>query len=269
MALGSALFNVMTAAARKATRGLVRDFGELENLQVSKKGPGDFVSLADTRAEEVLQRELTKARPDYGFLLEEGGVVKGTDARNRWIVDPLDGTTNFLHGLPHFAISVALEREGELIAGLVYDVVKDEMFWAEKGAGAYVNERRIRVSARTKLGEALVATGTPIPAHGDHRRFIAELSAVLPAVAGVRRMGSAALDLAYIAAGRFDAYWERNLQPWDIAAGIVLVREAGGFLTELDGAPDVMKTGHILASNATLGDPLAAILRRVAAPQAG
>jgi myo-inositol-1(or 4)-monophosphatase len=262
MALGSALFNVMTAAARKATRGLVRDFGELENLQVSKKGQGDFVSLADTRAEDVLKRELTKARPDYGFLLEEGGVVKGADTRNRWIIDPLDGTTNFLHGLPHFAISIALEREGELIAGLVYDVVKDEMFWAEKGAGAYVNERRIRVSAREKLGEALVATGTPIPAQGDHRRFMAELALVLPAVAGVRRMGAAALDLAYVAAGRYDAYWERNLKPWDMAAGIVLVREAGGFVTEIGGGADAMHTGHMLASNATLGDPLAALLRQ-------
>ena len=265
MALKSALINVMIGAARKAARGLARDFGEVENLQVSKKGPADFVSAADIRAEEVLRRELTKARPDYGFRLEESGDVAPQDGRNIWLVDPLDGTTNFLHGVPHFAISIALARDAELIAGIVYDPVKDEMFWAEKGQGAYCNEHRLRVSARSRMNEALIATGMPFLSHQDPRLFLRELAVVMPAVAGVRRFGSAALDLAYVAAGRCDGFWERGLSPWDIGAGIVLVREAGGLVTDIDGSDNMIESGDILAANDHLHVGLGALLRDGAA----
>jgi myo-inositol-1(or 4)-monophosphatase len=261
MALKSALINVMAAAARKAARGLVRDFGEVENLQVSKKGPADFVSAADIRAEEVLRRELTKARPDYGFRLEEGGDVAPRDGQNIWLVDPLDGTTNFLHGVPHFAISIALEHNKELIAGIVYDPVKNEMFWAEKGQGAYCNEHRLRVSARSRMNEALIATGIPFKSHQDPKRFLHELEAVMREVAGVRRFGAAALDLAYVAAGRCDAFWERGLSPWDIGAGIVLVREAGGMVTDIDGSDKMIESGNIIAANDHLHVALGVLLR--------
>jgi myo-inositol-1(or 4)-monophosphatase len=250
----SALLNVMIAAARKAARGLARDFGEIENLQVSRKGPGDFVTAADHRAEKVLFEELSRARPGYGFLMEERGRVAGTDKTHTFIVDPLDGTLNFLHGVPHFSISIALEREKELVAGVVYDVVKDELFWAEKGAGAFVNDRRLRVSARTQLTESLAATGvTPAARHDEARRtqYEREFASMDAASGGVRRMGSAALDLSYVAAGRFELYWERGLSPWDIAAGALIVREAGGFARELDGK-DFMETGSILATNEKL-----------------
>jgi myo-inositol-1(or 4)-monophosphatase len=263
MALKSALINVMIAAARKAARGLLRDFNEVEHLQVSKKGPADFVSAADLRAEQVLRHELAKARPDFGFRLEEGGDVPARDGRHFWLVDPLDGTTNFLHGLPHFAISIAVERDGELVAGVVHDPTKDEMFWAEKGQGAFVNERRLRVSARSQLTDALVATGIPFHGREGHERFGAELAAVMPEVAGIRRFGAAALDLAYVAAGRYDGFWERGLLPWDMAAGIVLVREAGGTITDLDGGDRMLDTGTVLAGNDKLHAPLADLLRRV------
>ncbi len=255
MAQTSPIMTLMIAAVRKAARGLARDFGEVEQLQVSKKGPSDFVSAADLKAEKVLLEELTKARPGYGFLLEERGVVEGSDKTHRFLVDPLDGTLNFLHGLPHFAISVGLEREGELIAGIVYDVIKDELFWAEKGRGAYVNDRRLRVSGRTSLSDSVIATGIPFQGKPGHEQFYQELARITPKVAGVRRWGSAALDLAYVAAGRYDGFWERNLALWDIAAGVVLVREAGGFTREMDGG-DFMETGSILASNAALGQTL-------------
>ncbi|MBL8549360.1 MAG: inositol monophosphatase [Hyphomonadaceae bacterium] len=251
----------MIAAARKAGRALARDFGEVENLQVSKKGPADFVSAADLRAEQILFDELSKARPGYGFLMEERGEVPGTDKTNRFIVDPLDGTLNFLHGLPHFAISLALEREGRLVAGVVYDVAKDELFWAEHGHGAYLKDRRLRVAARSDLKTAIIATGIPFHGAGDYPLFAAELERLAPNVAGVRRWGVASLDLAYVAAGRFDGYWERGLKPWDIAAGAVIVREAGGFARELDGG-DFMQTGAVLASNESLFAPLQKALRR-------
>ena len=260
MALQSALINVMTAAARKAARGLLRDFGEVENLQVSLKGPANFVSAADTRAESVLRRELEKARPGYGFVLEEAGTVAGSDGTHRWLVDPLDGTTNFLHGLPHWAISIALERDGELVAGLVYDPVKDELFWAEKGKGAYVNDRRLRVSARKDMQHALLATGIPFTGRPGHEQFHAELSAVTDRVAGIRRYGSAALDLAYVAAGRYEAFWERGLSPWDVAAGIVLVREAGGLVTEIGGKGITLTSPSILAGNQNLHQPVSQLL---------
>ena len=245
----SALLNVMTAAAQKAARGLVRDFGEIENLQVSKKGPADFVSNADKKAEKTLVYELSKARPNFGFLLEEGGEIEGSDTSNRWIIDPLDGTSNFLHGLPHFSISIALERDGEPFAGVIYEPVTDQMFAAENGIGAYLNNRRLRVSARTKLEESLFATGIPFAGKDDHDRFLTQLKEVMAVSAGVRRFGSAALDLAYVAAGRFEGFWEIGLQPWDIAAGIVLVREAGGFVTDVAGGNGMMESGEIIAAN--------------------
>ncbi len=250
----------MIAAARSAARGLARDFGELENLQVSRKGPGDFVSAADKKAEQVIFEALSKARPGYGFLMEERGAVEGTDRTHRWIVDPLDGTTNFLHGIPHFAISIALEREGELIAGVVYDVAKNEMFWAERGAGAFLNDRRLRIAGRTQLSEALFATGIPFLTRGDHPQFMGELARVMAQTAGIRRLGAAALDLAWVAAGRFDGFWERGLAPWDIAAGAVLIREAGGFAKEIDGH-DFVETGSVAAANGTLLPLLIKLLR--------
>ena len=256
----SALLNVMIAAARKAGRALARDFGEVENLQVSRKGPSDFVSSADMKAEKTLFEELSKVRPGYGFVMEERGVVEGTDKTNRWIVDPLDGTTNFLHGIPHFAISIGLEREGVLIAGVIYNVVRDELFWAEKGAGAYLNDRRLRVSTRSDMRDGLFATGTPWLGKPGHEKALKEIGNVIGKSAGIRRFGSAALDLAYVAAGRFDGYWERNLNIWDIAAGAVIVREAGGTVIEVDGG-DFMQTGSILASNASLTPLLAKAVR--------
>jgi len=242
----------MTAAAQKAARGLIRDFGETENLQVSKKGPADFVSNADKKAEKTLVYELSKARPNFGFLLEEGDEIIGSDTSNRWIIDPLDGTTNFLHGLPHFSISIALERDGIPFAGVVYEPVTDQMFAAENGIGAYLNNRRLRVSARTKFEESLFATGIPFAGRDGHDRFLAQLKSVMGVSAGVRRFGSAALDLANVAAGRFEGFWEIGLQPWDIAAGIVLVREAGGFVTDIGGGNAMMESGDIIAANSNL-----------------
>jgi myo-inositol-1(or 4)-monophosphatase len=261
----SALMNVMLGAARKAGRSLARDFGEVEQLQVSRKGPADFVSVADEKAERILKEELQKARPTYGFLMEESGETPGTDGQHRWIVDPLDGTTNFLHGLPHFCISVALERAGEIVAGVILDPIKDELYWAERGVGAYLNDRRIRVSSRRNLGEALLATGIPFQEHGDHSAFATELTAVMPKVAGVRRFGAAALDLAYVAAGRYEGFWESGLSPWDMAAGILLVREAGGYVTEIGGGEKMLDSGSVLAAN----DKLHSVIQRLLSPAEG
>lgn len=263
MATRSALLNVMTKAADKAARGLKRDFGEVENLQVSRKGPADFVSNADLKAEKVLKEELHKARPGYGFLMEESKEVPASDdSGRRWIVDPLDGTSNFLHSLPHFAISIALEERGEIIAGLVYDPIKEEMFHAEKGQGAFLNERRIRVSARSRLTECLVATGAPFAGKGDRPQFLGEIDAVMANTAGIRRWGAAALDLAYVAAGRYDGFWERGLAPWDYAAGAILVREAGGYVSEMNGKSLVMGSPSILASNNAIHSDLMKLLRK-------
>ncbi|WP_040567758.1 inositol monophosphatase family protein [Magnetospirillum molischianum] len=261
MMVRSALLNVMMGAARKAARSLVRDYGEIENLQVSRKGPSDFVSSADIKVEKTLRQELKKARPAYGFLMEEGGEIIGDDRSNRWIVDPIDGTTNFLHGIPNFCISIALEREGELIAGVIYQPLGDEMFHAEKGAGAFLNERRLRVSARRKLEDSVLATGIPFHGRGGHEPFLRELGAVMKNVAGVRRFGSAALDLAYVAAGRCDGYWEAGIKPWDIAAGIVLVREAGGYVTDYEGGNKLLETGEIIAGNDHLHQPLLRLIK--------
>jgi myo-inositol-1(or 4)-monophosphatase len=258
----SALMNVMTAAAIKAGRGLKRDFGEVENLQVSVKGPADFVSAADRRAEKTLFEELSRARPGYGFLMEEEGVVEGTDKSHRWIIDPLDGTTNFLHGLPVFAINVALEREGQIVAGLTYNPIAEEMYMAEKGQGAWFNNRRLRVSARREIADALIACGVPpLGRAAGHPRFKAELSAVMARAGNVRRFGSAAIDLALVAAGRFDAYWERGLSPWDVAAGILLVREAGGYVSDADGGDAILDSGSICAGNEAMHRHLLQLIR--------
>ncbi len=261
MTTRSALITVMTAATQKAGRALVRDFGEVEHLQVSKKGPSDFVSAADHKAERVVREELSRVRPRYGFLMEEAGAIAGSDTSNRWIVDPLDGTTNFIHGIPHFAVSVALERDNELVAGVVYNPITDELYWAEKGKGAFLNGRRLRVAGRKTMDVSLFATGIPFSGKPDHELFLRQLERVMAVSSGVRRFGSAALDLAYTAAGRYDGFWETGLKPWDIAAGIVLVREAGGFVTDLDGRPETMASGNVLAANETLHDSLGRLLR--------
>jgi len=258
----SALITVMLAAARKAGRSLARDFGEVEQLQVSLKGPANFVSAADTRAEEILFAELTRARPGYGFLMEERGAVEGADRTHRWIDDPLDGTTNFLHGIPHFAISIALEREGDLVAGLIFNPANQETFTAERGKGAYLNDRRrLRVAARTELSAAVVATGIPHSGRPEHDLFLEELRAVMAASAGVRRMGAASLDLAWTAAGRFDGFWERNLRPWDLAAGIVILREAGGYVSDAEGKDGILTKGSIVAGNEAIQRHLLKLLK--------
>jgi len=240
----------MIDAARKAARGLARDFGEVTELQVSKKGAADFVSAADLKAEQTLFELLSKGRPGYGFLMEERGVVEGTDKSHTWIVDPLDGTTNFLHAIPHFAVNIALEREGAgVVAAVTFNPITNEMFWAEKGKGAYVSDKRLRVAARTRLDEALLGTGIPFLGHGQHGKFLKELHQVSQRVAGVRRYGSAALDLAWVAAGRLDGFWERDLKPWDIAAGLLLVTEAGGRVTDAEGGEEMLAKGSICAGN--------------------
>src|SRR5580658_700791 len=239
MAIRSPVVNVMANAALKAARGLLRDFGEVEQLQVSVKGPGDFVSTSDLKAERTIKNELTRARPGYSLLFEESGAETGSDPHHRWIVDPLDGTTNFLHGIPHFSISIALERDGEIVAGLIYEPTRNEIFWAEKGGGAWLNDRRLRVSGRRQLGEALIGTGVARRDGDDGAAYRAALTAVASATGAVRQLGSAALDLAYVAAGRYDGFWEFGLSPWDIAAGLLMVREAGGYVTEPDGGHDV------------------------------
>jgi myo-inositol-1(or 4)-monophosphatase len=260
----SALLNVMIAAARKAARALKRDFGEVEKLQVSLKGPANFVSAADRRAEETLYAELSRARPGYGFLGEEGGARDGADKSHRWIVDPLDGTTNFLHGIPHFAISIGLEREGTVIAGLVYNPAVEELFIAERGKGAFLNDQRIRVAARSRLADAVIACPLPHIGRGDFALNRKEYALIQERVAGLRRYGAAALDLAWVAAGRLDAYWERNIKPWDMAAGMVLVREAGGFISDCDGGADMFVKGHIVAGNDSMQKAVLGVLKEAA-----
>jgi myo-inositol-1(or 4)-monophosphatase len=262
MTTGSSLVNVMVAAAYKAGRSLVRDFGEVEHLQVSKKGLGDFVSTADHHAEEILMTELKKARPGFGFLIEESGVVAGSDTEQTWIVDPLDGTSNFLHGIPHFSISIALQVGDEIVAGVVYNPAIDELYWAEKGKGAFLNKRRLRVSGRKHLDESLIGAGTPYSRHGNSKQFLALMEKLMPHVGGIRRFGSAALDLAYVAAGRYDGYFEMGLSAWDIAAGILLVKEAGGYVSEINGGKDMLKSGSILAANPAIFNQLGQLIRR-------
>jgi myo-inositol-1(or 4)-monophosphatase len=261
----SALMNVMLGAARKAARSLARDFGEVEQLQVSLKGPANFVTAADTRAEEILHAELTHARPGYGLLMEERGDVKGADQTHRFIVDPLDGTTNFLPATPHFAISIARERDGELVAGLILNPVTHDIFTAERGKGAFLNDRRLRVAARTELAAAVIGTGIPHSGRPSHDLFLKELGAVMAATAGVRRMGAAALDLAWTAAGRLDGFWERNLKPWDLAAGIVILREAGGYVTDADGKDAILDKGSVIAGNEPIHRHLLKLVKTAAA----
>ena len=262
--LHSAVLNVMIKAARRAGRGLKRDLGEIEHLQVSVKGPRNFVTAADRRAEAILREELAKARPDYGFLGEEGGAHEGADKAHRWIVDPLDGTTNFLHGIPHFAVSIALERNGTIVAGLVYNPANDEMFVAERGKGAFLDDKRIRVAARERLTDAVVACGLPHYGRGDLALARNEIAAAQQHFAGLRRYGAAALDLAWVAAGRLDAYWERDLSPWDVAAGSLLVREAGGYVSDLDGGDAILRKGNVVAGNETMHRALLRLLKEAA-----
>lgn len=261
----SGVFTVMERAARKAAPRLRRDFNEVQHLQVSRKGPADFVSMADQRAERTLYDELLKARPDWGFLLEEGGEIPGDPNKPRWIVDPLDGTSNFLHGLPHFAISIAVEEprpngSREITSALVYQPLTDESFWAEKGRGAWLQDQRLRVSSRRHLDEALISTGIPFLGHGDFDEWTRVFAAIAPEVAGIRRLGSAALDLAWVAAGRFDGFWESGLQPWDVAAGMLLVREAGGFVTDYRGGDRPIERKQVLAANDGLHSKLHRLL---------
>jgi myo-inositol-1(or 4)-monophosphatase len=254
----------MTDVAGRAGRKLNRDFRDIEHLQVSRKGPADFVSAADRKAEEIIYDRLSEARPGYSFLMEERGEVVGTDKSHRWIVDPLDGTTNFLHGMPHFAVSIALEREGEIVAGVVYNPATDEMFQAEKGRGAWLADRRLRVAERKHMDEAVFATGMPFIGKTGHASCLKELHQIMPHSAGIRRMGSAALDLAWVAAGRYDGFWERKLQKWDIAAGMIIVKEAGGYVAEIDGGDDILETGSIVAGNEVMRDLLVEKLRAAA-----
>jgi myo-inositol-1(or 4)-monophosphatase len=258
---GSANLNLMIKAARRAGKSLVKDFREVENLQVSAKGPGDFVTKADREAERIIKEELLGGRPTYGWLGEETGVTEGADPTRRWIVDPLDGTTNYLHGMPHWAISIALEHKGEIVSGVVFDAAKDEMFYAEKGAGAWMNDRRLRVSGRRHLHEAVFATGVPFGAKKTMPAMVGDLARLMPSCAGMRRWGAASLDLAYVAAGRFDGYWERELQPWDIAAGIVIVKEAGGLVSAIRDGDDILEKGAIICANDALFEPFRKIIR--------
>jgi myo-inositol-1(or 4)-monophosphatase len=257
----SALMNVMVAAALQAGRGLKRDFGELENLQVSVKGPGDFVSAADRRAEKILVDVLSKARPGYGFVLEESGTIGGTDKSHTWFIDPLDGTTNLLHGLPIFAISIALARENQIVAGLVHNPATGDIYVAEKGQGAFLNNRRLRVAARRDLSGALIGCGIPhIGKAKTHPQFMAEFAAVMAKVSNLRRLGAAALDLCFVASGNYDGFWERNLQAWDIAAGIIMVKEAGGFVTDADGGSAMLANGSVCAGNEMIHRGLLALV---------
>jgi myo-inositol-1(or 4)-monophosphatase len=261
----SPALNVMVAAARKAGRPLIRDFNELENLQISMKGPADFVTSADKRTEQILIDELSRARPGYGFLGEEGGAAAGAEKSHRYIIDPIDGTTNFMHGIPHFAISIGLERDGQMVAGVVFNPVTDDLFIAEKGHGAYLNNKRLRVAARKELASTVIATGLPFLGKEGHARASAEMAEVMNVTAGIRRFGAASLDMAFVAAGRFDGFWEHSLQAWDVAAGIVLVREAGGMISDLGGGAEMLAKGSILATNEHLHPQLLKLLKSVKA----
>src|ERR1700712_3596777 len=259
--LHSALINVMVKAARRAGRSLKRDLGEVEHLQVSLKGPANFVTKADKRSEEMLYDDLSKARPGYGFIGEEGGVRAGDDKSHTWIVDPLDGTTNFLHGIAQFAISIGLQREGVMIAGLIYNPANDELYTAERGKGAFLNDTRLRVAGRRKLNECVIACGLPHIGRGDHNLSRLEMTAIHDKVAGLRRFGAASLDMAFIASGRLDGYWERTLSPWDMAAGQILIREAGGTVSGIQGDDDPLKSGSIICGNEFVHAELVKILK--------
>lgn len=254
--------NIMLRAAEKAARSLVRDFGEVENLQVSRKGPGDFVSAADKRAEKILHEELLSARPNYSFLMEESGEHKGSDGEHRFIIDPLDGTTNFLHGIPHWCISIGLEKQGEMIAGLIFDPIKNEVFHAEKGSGAFSGKRRLRVSARNEMALSVICGGDCVRRNPETKAYLLKgIEKVINSSAGFRRSGSAALDLAYVAAGRYEGFWENQLSPWDSAAGTIIVKEAGGAVASLKGNANPVYSEIILASNMALHNQLKDMLK--------
>ena len=257
----SANLNVMMKAARKAGRALAKDFREVENLQVSMKGAGDFVSRADIQAEQIIKSELMNARPTYGWMAEEGGEEEGKDPTRRWIVDPLDGTTNYLHGLAHWAVSIALEHKGQIVAGVIYDPSRDELFFAEKGEGAWMNESRLRVSSRDKMIESIFATGLPFGGRSDLPLTLQDLARLMPACAGVRRFGSAALDMAYVAAGRYDGFWERRLNSWDLAAGVLIAREAGALVEPLHQGSDILDSGAVICANEPIFNKFAKVIR--------
>ncbi len=258
---GSANINLMIKAARKAGRALVKDFREVENLQVSAKGPGEFVTKADREAERLIREDLMEARPNYGWVGEESAPVEGTDPTRRWIVDPLDGTTNYLHGMPHWAVSIALEHKGEIVACVVFDAAKDELFWAEKGSGAWMNDRRLRVSGRRSLAEAVVATSVPAISKRTLPGTIADFARLMPQVAGVREWGAASLNLAYVAAGRFDGFWEREMKIWEMAAGLLLVKEAGGFVESIREGMTPFDHGSVVCANGELFSSFAKVIR--------
>jgi myo-inositol-1(or 4)-monophosphatase len=260
----TALLNIMVTAALKAGRSLTKDFGEVENLQVSVKGPADFVSNADKAAEKIVHAELSKARPTYGFLMEEGGEIQGTDGQHRWIIDPLDGTTNFLHGIPLFAVAIALQRGEEIVAAVIYNPIMEELFVAEKGAGAWLDDKkRLRVAGRKHLADAVVCTGIKVTGTDNDAMHLRQLGQIAPAVAGIRRTGSACSDLAWLAAGRFDGFWESRLSPWDVAAGALMIREAGGTISDFGGAGGHIWNGQVVAGNETIHGQLLKVIKGV------
>jgi len=260
----SALLNVMVNAALKAGRSLIRDFGEVENLQVSVKGPADFVTNADKAAEKIVHDELAKARPTYGFLMEEGGEIKGTDGQHRWIIDPLDGTTNFLHGIPLFAVAIALQRGEEIVASVIYNPATEELFVAEKGGGAWLDDRkRLRVANRRHLADAVISTGIKTTGTANDALQLRQLAVISPATAGIRRTGSASTDLAWLAAGRIDGFWEARLAPWDVAPGWLMLREAGGTMTDFSGKPGSIWNGEVVAGNETIQGQLLKVIKQV------
>jgi myo-inositol-1(or 4)-monophosphatase len=252
--------NVMVKAARAAARSLIRDFNEVENLQVSLKGSGDFVSAADRRAEQIIQSELMEARPAYGWIGEELGTTDGKDETRHWVVDPLDGTTNFLHGIPHWAISIAIKHRNEITSAVVFNPVTDELYMAERGKGAWLNDRRLRVSARKEITLSLFATGVPYGGKKTLATTLRELAMLMPQCAGVRRFGAASLDLAFVAGGRYEGYWEREIYPWDIAGGLLLVKEAGGLVTDINGEQNMFDTGSVIAANPAIFEKFQSIL---------
>ena len=263
MSYSSPHINTMLTAARKAGKKLVRDFGEVENLQVSIKGVSNFVSAADIQSEKILINELSRAYPDYDILAEEAGEIKNSKNDNplKWIIDPLDGTTNFLFGIPHFAISIALHKNGETLSGIVYNPITDDLFWAVKGKGAFCNNKRLRVSVREKFGSCTIGTGIPHKGLKDHEEYIVGLTKIMENAAAIRRFGTASLDLVYVAAGKFDGYWENNLNIWDIAAGALIVTEAGGRVTDFRGMNGYLESGNIVSSNFKIHDELLRLIK--------
>ena len=262
----SPIINIMIRAAEKAARSLVRDFGEVEQLQISRKGPGDFVTNADKRSEKIIFEELQKARPSYSFLMEESGQIEGDDKDHVWIIDPLDGTHNFMHGIPYWNISIALEKNGEIQAGIVYEPIRNEMFHAEKGTGAFIaGNKRLRVSGRSEFDICCFCSGHPFKDGRYRPGYLQEIEAVAQQSPMIRRTGAAALDLCYVAAGRFDGFWERGLQPWDVAAAGLIVKEAGGIITSIDNNDNPVYSRNLVAGNGNVHGQLRQIIKKAAA----